>query len=124
MKDSLIIPRQMAKNSLSLWRGATMDETTRRLQIGVEMMTWIVAMPDLLKRLGKAETMPSLSDSEKQNLREIAKRLTALFQKAGEMADADQSNKEFYKQLIAHTDRLREAIVEANVILDRLKVPD
>jgi hypothetical protein len=101
-----------------------MDETTRRLQIGVEMMTWIGAMPHLLKRLGEAERMPGLSNSEKQNLRDIAKRLTDLFEKAGEMADADQSNQEFFKQLIASTDELREAIVKANVILDRLKVPD
>lgn len=101
-----------------------MTETTRRLEIAMEMLTWFGEIPHLIKRIGEAHDMPSLSDSEKGALREMADRITESFKAAGELAVAEESNKQFYERLIVCTDELRKEIVHANVTLDRLKVPD
>jgi hypothetical protein len=51
--------------------------------------------------------MPSFTEAQKLDLDMMAKRITDLFVKASEMAEAEEDNKVLYDKLIASTDRLR-----------------
>ncbi len=98
-----------------------MDETSRRLQIASDLFGWVAGIPRLLVRIGEVSEMPSLTEAQKLDLDMMAKRITDLYARVSDMADAEEDDKVLYEKLIASTDRLREEIAIANVILDKLK---
>jgi hypothetical protein len=96
-----------------------MADGERFLRIVKEMLTWGSASGDLFNRIGVAVRMPTTSESNKMDLANVSSRIGGLFYRAGEIMDGDDLDK-----LNALTDQLRHEVVSANVILDRLKVPD
>jgi hypothetical protein len=96
-----------------------MDDQARFLEIVSEMFTWAGALPHLLNRIGAGLTMATISLNDKAQLLLASNRIGDLFKKAGEMMDKGNLD-----ELSAITDQLREQIVKATLILDRLKVPD
>jgi hypothetical protein len=97
-----------------------MDDANRFIKIATELFTWGGALPALLRRIGEATKMPSISDADKMALAAASKRIADLFQQANKILDGDEKTDD----LVGIADRLREEIVNANVVLDRLKVPD
>lgn len=96
-----------------------MDDRNRFLKIASEIFTWGGALADLLRRIGEATRMPTISEDDKAVLIAASKRIGDLFQEANKALDGERTN-----DLTAIADQLREEIVKAKVILDRLKVPD
>jgi len=96
-----------------------MDETRRRrLSIARELVTWGVAMPSLLVRLGQASKRPTLPGRLQIEFEAMARRITTQFNAIGESPEADTADATAYDQLIENTDRLRELIGVANAALD------
>ena len=96
-----------------------MDEASRFVKIAAEIFTWGSALPALLRRIGEATKTPSISDADKMMLAAISKRIGDLFRRVEKALDAGNTN-----NLATIADELRDEVVKANVILDRLKVPD
>jgi hypothetical protein len=97
-----------------------MDDANRFIKIAAELFTWGGALPALLRRIGEATEMPSIAVADKMALAAASKRIGDLFQQANKILDGDEKTDD----LGGIADRLREEIVNANVALDRLKVPD
>jgi hypothetical protein len=83
-----------------------MDETTRRLQIGLDLLTWAAEIPKLLSRIGEVSEMPSLTEAQKLDLELMMKRIVDRFTKASEMADAEQDNEALYESIDSEHRRL------------------
>jgi hypothetical protein len=96
-----------------------MNEANRFLIIANEVFTWGAALPALMRRIGEATKMPNIPDADKMALTSASKKIGDLFDKAGEAIDAGNND-----DLAALADQLRDEVVKANIILDRLKVPD
>jgi hypothetical protein len=95
------------------------NETQRRqLSIAKELVTWGVAIPNLLSRLAVASRKPAFSGRLKLEFEIMARRINTKFNAIGETPDADTANAALYDQLIENTDRLRELIGTANVALN------
>jgi hypothetical protein len=95
------------------------DNANRFIRVAKELFTWTAALGDLLHRIGEATRMSSISAADKLALIDSSKRISDLFNKAEQFIDDERTD-----DLIALSDQLRDEIVKANVILDRLKVPD
>lgn len=96
-----------------------MDEASRFVKIAAEIFIWGGALPALLGRIGEATNMPSISDDDKMMLAATSKHIGELFQKVERALDAGHTD-----NLATIAEELRDEVVKANVILDRLKVPD
>jgi hypothetical protein len=96
-----------------------MDHQARFLKIVSEMFTWAGALPHLLNRIGTAMATATISLNDKAQLLLASRRIGDLFKEAGVLMEKGNLD-----ELAAVTDQLREQIVKATLILDRLKVPD
>jgi hypothetical protein len=67
--------------------------------------------------------MPTLTVGQRIDIEQMAKRIVERVTAMGEMAEAEEDNKVLYEKYIASTDRLREEISIANIILDKLLSP-
>jgi hypothetical protein len=93
-----------------------MDENQRRrLSIARELMTWSVALPSVLTKIDKVLKLPDVKETKVTEIESIAEIVGTVFLGIKEAVDADDDDR-----LIASVDRLREEIVTANLILDRL----
>jgi hypothetical protein len=93
-----------------------MPETMRRrLAIAHELKTWADALPRVLVRIDKVLKLPEVAEAQASDIESIAELLRTVFLGIREAVDSDD-----YDRMIASVDRLREEIVTANTILDRV----
>ena len=98
----------------------TMDnDASRFIRTAKELFTWSAAREDLSHRIGVASKLLSISEADNAGLAATSRRIDDLFDNAGRFIDDG-----YMDGLTALSDKLREEIVAANVILDRLKVPE
>jgi hypothetical protein len=102
----------------SCHKNVFMNDTTRPLQIGRDLMRLTKEIPALLTRIDEASKM--VSEAQRIDLELMGKRIVDRYTKIAEMADAENDDKVFLDQLTASMDGLREEIAQANIILNRL----
>jgi hypothetical protein len=96
-----------------------MNDANRFLKAATEYLMWSTALPTLYRRIGVATKMSTISDADKADLLAVNDRIKDLIQRAGKAVEAENAD-----DLFAVANELRNEIVNANLILDRLKVPD
>ena len=97
-----------------------MDENQRRrLSIAKELMMWGNAVPHVLAKIDKVLKLREVSETQASDIESIAEIVGTVFLGIREAVDSDD-----YDRLVAGVDRLREEIVTANAILDRLLKPN
>jgi hypothetical protein len=93
-----------------------MDESNRRrLSIARELMTWADALPRLLSKIDKVLKMSEVSEAQATEIASMTELVGSVFLGIREAVDSDD-----YDRLLASVERLREEILTANAILDRL----
>jgi hypothetical protein len=90
----------------------------RRLSIARELMTWSVALPSVLTKIDQVLKLRDVKETQAAEIESIAELVGTVFLGISEAVDADD-----YDRLIVSVDRLREEIVTADAILDRLLKP-
>jgi hypothetical protein len=97
-----------------------MDDANRFIKIAAELFTWGGALPALLRRIGEATEMARSLTLTRWRLLPQANESATFFSRQIKSLIVMKKTDD----LVGITDRLREEIVNANVALDRLKVPD
>jgi len=92
-----------------------MDENQRRRLSIARKLTWSVALPSVLTKIDKVLKLPEVKETKAAEIESIAEIVGTVFLGIKEAVDADDDDR-----LIASVDRLREEIMTANLILDRL----
>ena len=77
-------------------------------------------MPTLMARIAAALNIAALPGRQKLELEVMARQISTAFKAIGEAPDAEASEEVLYAQLLDRTDRLRELITAANLVLDGL----
>ena len=90
----------------------------RRSSIAKELMTWADALPRILAKIDDVLKLPDITVAQAKEIQSIADTVGAVFLGIREAARADD-----YDRLMAGVDRLREEIITADTILDRLIKP-
>jgi hypothetical protein len=96
-----------------------MDRNQRqRSSIAKELMTWADALPRILGKIDEVLKSPDITTAQATDIESIAETVGAVFLGIREAARADD-----YDRLMAGVDRLREEIMTADAVLDRLIKP-
>jgi hypothetical protein len=96
-----------------------MDRDQRqRSSIAKELMTWADALPRILAKIDDVLKLPNITIAQAKEIESIANTVGAVFVGIREAARADD-----YDRLMAGVDRLREEIMTADAVLDRLIKP-
>lgn len=78
-------------------------------------MTWADALPRLLSKIDKVLKMSEVSEAQATEIASMTELVGSVFLGIREAVDSDD-----YDRLLASVERLREEILTANAILDRL----
>jgi hypothetical protein len=95
------------------------DDERHRAEISKRLVEYAGEIPSLIERLSEVSELPNLTESQVITIESAIERIGSLnvaIRRALKAEDAPL----LYEQLIANTDRLREEIATANMILDRL----
>ena len=85
------------------------------MSVARELMTWVDALPRVLAKIDQVSKLADITETQANNIESMAERVRTIFLGIREAVDSDD-----YDRTIAGVDRLREEILTADTILDRL----
>jgi hypothetical protein len=95
------------------------DETLRRAEISKRLLKCAGEIPPLLDRLTEVMELPNLTELQVLAVESFTERIGSLNKTIGRTVNAENVPLN-YEESLANTDRLREEIGNANLLLDRL----
>jgi hypothetical protein len=95
------------------------DETLRRAEISKRLLKCAGEIPPLLDRLTEVMELPNLTELQVLAVESFTERIGSLNKIIGRTVNAENVPLN-YEESLANTDRLREEIGNANLLLDRL----
>jgi hypothetical protein len=97
-----------------------MDENqSRQLSVARELMTSVDALPRVLAKIDQVLKLPDITETQAKHIESMAEIVGTIFLGIREAVDSDD-----YDRTVAGVDRLREEILTADTILDRLLKPE
>jgi hypothetical protein len=97
-----------------------MDENqSRQLSVARELITWADALPRVLAKIDQVLKLPDITETQAKHIESMAEIVGTIFLGIRKAVDSDD-----YDRTIAGVDRLREEILTADTILDRLLKPE
>jgi hypothetical protein len=95
------------------------DEALRRAEISKRLLKCVGEIPSLLDRLTEVMELPNLNELQVLAVESFTERIGSLNKSIGRSVNAENVPLN-YEESLANTDRLRDEIGNANLLLDRL----